>query len=79
VGTGVKYLISFFALVMALEQLQVVTQLLVATLQIVIGAIALALALSFGLGCKDLAKQAVENWLRKGQQAAEESKERDTP
>jgi len=62
-GTAVKYLIGFFALVMALEQLQLATQLLVATLQIVIAAVALALALAFGLGCKDLAAGAVKGWL----------------
>ena len=62
-GAAVKYLIGFFALVMALEQLQLATQLLVATLQIVIAAVALALALAFGLGCKDLAAQAVKGWL----------------
>jgi hypothetical protein len=65
VGAAVKYLVSFFALVMALEQLKIATQLLVATLQIVIGAVALALALAFGLGCKDLARQAVQDWLSK--------------
>jgi hypothetical protein len=78
VGAVVKYLVSFFALVMALEQLQIATQLLVATLQIIIGAVALALALSFGLGCRDLARQAVEDWLRKSQHADEARKPKDT-
>jgi|DewCreStandDraft_2_1066082.scaffolds.fasta_scaffold00147_39 fumarate reductase subunit C len=62
-GQTVKYLISFFALVMALEELRIATQLLVATLQIVIAAVALALALAFGLGCKDLAGEAVRRWV----------------
>lgn len=66
-GLGVKYLIGFFALVMALEQLQLATQLLVATLQIVIAAVALALALAFGLGCQDLAAGAVRRWLNTSQ------------
>lgn len=62
-GAAVKYLIGFFALVMALEHLQLATQLLVTTLQIVIAAVALALALAFGLGCKELAAQTVKAWL----------------
>jgi hypothetical protein len=64
-GATVKTLVSFFALVMALEQLQIATQLLVSTMQIVIAAVAFALALAFGLGCKDLAGVAVQNWLGK--------------
>jgi len=66
-GQTVKYLIGFFALVMALEQLQIATELLVSTLQIVIAAVALALALAFGLGCKDMAREAVTGWLSKSQ------------
>lgn len=62
-AAAVKYLIGFFALVMALEQLQVATDLLVTTLQIVIAAVALALALAYGLGCKELARDSVKGWL----------------
>ncbi len=36
IGSIVKYLISFFALVMALEQLQIATPLMVSTLQIIV-------------------------------------------
>jgi hypothetical protein len=63
VGSIMKYLITFFALVMALEQLQVATPLLVSTLQIMTAAVGLAFALSFGLGCRDLAADAVRDWL----------------
>jgi hypothetical protein len=63
VGSTMKYLISFFALVMALEQLQIATPLLVSTLQILTAAAGLAFALSFGLGCRDLAAEAVRDWL----------------
>jgi hypothetical protein len=66
-GVGVSYLIGFFALVMALEHLQLATQLLVTTLQIVIAAVALALALAFGLGCKDLAAQTVKAWFKEAE------------
>jgi hypothetical protein len=62
-GSVIKYLISFFALVMALEQLEIATPLLVSTLQIMTAAVGLAFALSFGLGCRDLAAEAVRGWL----------------
>jgi hypothetical protein len=79
-GATVKALISFFALVMALEQLQIATELLVSTMQIVIAAVAFALALAFGLGCKDLAGTAVQNWLAKAraQQPTEQKKQEPT-
>jgi hypothetical protein len=73
VGAIVKYLIGFFALVMALEQLQIATKLLVTTLQIVIAAVALALALAYGLGCRQLARESVESWLRKADQPGEDT------
>lgn len=70
-GQAVKYLVIFFALVIALEQLHIATELLVNTLQIIIASVALAvalgLALAFGLGCKDLAQDAVRHWLEKAQ------------
>ena len=65
-GAVVKYLIGFFALVMALEQLQIATQLLVTTLQIVIAAVAFAIALAFGLGCRGIAEETVRGWLTRG-------------
>ncbi len=63
VGSFMKYLISFFALVMALEQLQIATPLLVSTLQIMTAAVGLAFALAFGLGCRELAAETVRDWL----------------
>lgn len=72
VGSAMKYLISFFALVMALEQLQIATPLLVSTLQILTAAVGLAFALSFGLGCRDLAAEAVRDWLRRKQPGTRE-------
>lgn len=64
-GRAVKYLVAFFALVMALEQAQIGTRFLTTTLEIVIASLGLALALAFGLGCKDLAKEAVRTWLNR--------------
>ena len=64
-GRIVKYLIGFFALAVAFEQLQIASQLLVTTLQILIGGAALAAAIAFGGGCKDLAREAVVRWLHR--------------
>jgi hypothetical protein len=66
-GTTVKVLIGFFAFAMALEELNIATQLFITTMEIAIGAVAFALALAFGLGCKDLAYQAVQSWLRRSE------------
>lgn len=66
-GRAIKYLIALIALVMALEQAQIGTRFLTTTLDIVIAAVGLALALAFGLGCKDLARDAVRNWLNREQ------------
>ncbi len=71
-GAAMKYLISFFALVMALEQLHIATPLLVSTLQILTAAVGLAFALAFGLGCRDLAAEAVRDWLSRKTTGTEE-------
>jgi len=65
IGATVKALISFFAFAMALEELRIASELFVTTMEIVIGAAAFALALAFGLGCKDLAGNAVQGWLQR--------------
>ena len=64
-GRIAKYLIGFFALAVAFEQLQIVSQLVVTTLQILIGGVSLAAAIAFGVGCKDLAREAVVRWLHR--------------
>jgi hypothetical protein len=66
-GATIKSLVGFFAFVMALEQLEIATAILVVSMQIVIGAVAFSLALAFGLGCKDLAGQTVQGWLTRAQ------------
>jgi len=59
----VQYLIIFFTLAIALEQLGVATQILVNSVLIIIGAIAFGLALAFGLGSKDVAGKIVNKML----------------
>jgi len=59
----VQYLIIFFAVAMALEELGVATHILVNSVLIIIGAIAFGLALAFGLGSKDMAGKIVNKIL----------------
>ena len=52
-GQFVQYIVIIFSVVVALQQLQV--QFVGDAFLIILGAISFALALAFGLGCKDLA------------------------
>jgi len=61
ISTTVEYGIQIFALFVALEQLDIGTQLLTALFVIVFGAIFLALAIAFGLGGKEWAAKVIEN------------------
>jgi hypothetical protein len=55
-----EYAVLIFVLFVALEQLQIGTQLLTAAFQIGFGAIGLALAISFGLGGKEWAAGVIQ-------------------
>ncbi|OAM53027.1 hypothetical protein A7981_06265 [Methylovorus sp. MM2] len=61
ISTSVEYGIQIFTLFVALEQLDIGTQLLTALFVIVFGAIFLALALAFGLGGKEWASQVISD------------------
>ncbi|MCB5187513.1 hypothetical protein LG200_05765 [Methylobacillus caricis] len=61
VSTTAEYGIQIFALFVALEQLDIGTQLLTALFVIVFGAIFLALAIAFGLGGKERAAKLIED------------------
>lgn len=50
-----EYAIQIFVVFVAMEQLQIGTQMLIAAFEIAFGAVALALALAFGLGGRDWA------------------------
>ncbi len=54
-----------FAFITALKQLRVDTQIVEWTMYIVLGSSGLALALAFGLGCKDIAAKATAEFLDK--------------
>jgi len=59
-----------FAIVVAVNQLGIASTLVNTLFMGVVGALALALGLAFGLGGRDTAGRMVEGWYRKGQEAA---------
>lgn len=61
ISTSAEYTIQIFALFVALEHLDIGTQLLTSLFVIVFGAIFLALAIAFGLGGKDWAAKVVSD------------------
>lgn len=59
ISTSAEYAIQIFALFVALEQLDIATQLITALFVIIFGAVFLALAIAFGLGGKDWASNII--------------------
>jgi len=57
-----------FMVLLALEQLGLAAQLVMAVGIAVVGAAGLGLALAFGLGCRDLARDLVVEYLRAADQ-----------
>jgi hypothetical protein len=64
-------LVWAFAIVVAVNQIGIATTLVNTLFMAVVGAIALALGLSFGLGGRDTAAEIVRNWYGKTQQNAD--------
>jgi hypothetical protein len=64
-SAGVNVLMLIFVLSLALEQLGIGKSTIVATFSIVFGGVVLGLAIAFGLGGKDLARQFLEQRLRR--------------
>lgn len=62
-GQIAQIVLVIFTVVAAIEQLKVATALIVLGINIILMAIGLGLALAFGLGCKDLAAKAMQNFL----------------
>ncbi len=73
-STIVQYLVLFFTLAVALEQLGVATHILVNSVLIIIGALAFGFALAFGLGSKDVAGKIVNKILESEKSGLEGSK-----
>jgi Conserved TM helix len=74
VQTVVPILVITIALFMALVQLKIATQIVVATYVIVLGAIGLGFALAFGLGGRNVADRMLEAAYASGQQKMPELK-----
>jgi len=62
---AIQYAIVVFGLLFGLEQLGIPMQMVLGKLDIIIGAIALAVAIAFGLGCKDAAGDFFNELFRK--------------
>jgi small-conductance mechanosensitive channel len=61
-GQAVRYVLLIFAIILALEQLGIETNLLTIAASAIIGALAIALALAFGLGSRDLARNIMAGY-----------------
>lgn len=59
----VKWLGVIFVIAIAVDQIQLGSTIIGATFQILLAAIAFGAALAFGLGCKDMARSAMEKFL----------------
>ncbi|MBI5166697.1 MAG: mechanosensitive ion channel [candidate division NC10 bacterium] len=68
----VRYGVIVLAAAMALQELDIATQIVTAAFILLFGSICLALAIAFGLGCKDLAAKLVAEQLEKSQRLREE-------
>lgn len=60
-----EVVIMIFAVIMALEQLQINVKIVELAITIILAAFGLGFALAFGLGCKDLVGKAVSDFLNK--------------
>lgn len=60
-----------FAIVVAVNQIGIATELVNTLFMAFVGAIALAIGLSFGLGGRDTASQIVQRWYGRGQEKSE--------
>jgi hypothetical protein len=67
-------LIWAFGIVIAVNQMGIATTLVNTLFMAFVGALALALGLSFGLGGREIAGQIVRNWYHKGRQDSERLK-----
>lgn len=63
---GVRLAVVIVAGAMALSQLGLAMEIVVSTFSIVFGGVVFALALAFGIGGRDLAKQFLERWVAQG-------------
>jgi len=72
VGRAAKAAIVVLAVFMALDQLDVAPDIVRLAFMLLLGAVALAVGLAFGLGCRDLAGESMRRWVEQGARKAEE-------
>ena len=70
VATAVPALVMAIAVFMILNQLKIATDIVTITYAALMGALALGMALAFGLGGRDVASRVLEDTYRRGQQGA---------
>lgn len=70
-----KVSIIVLAIFMALDQLQIAEDIVVTAFTLLLGALALAAGLAFGLGNRELAAEYTRRWVERGEQKAREIKE----
>lgn len=61
----VEFIIAVFAIAIALEQLHIGTTIIALAVNIILASVGLAVALAFGLGCKDIAARYISELLEK--------------
>jgi hypothetical protein len=71
VATAVPALVMAIAVFMILNQLKIATDIVTITYAALMGALALGMALAFGLGGRDVASRVLEDTYRRGQQERE--------
>jgi small-conductance mechanosensitive channel len=64
-GKITQVIVIIFAVVTALYQLEIAKGILASAFTVVVGAFGLAVALAFGLGCKDMAAKWISEWADK--------------
>ncbi|MGD0335905.1 MAG: hypothetical protein ABSB18_02210 [Candidatus Omnitrophota bacterium] len=62
---AVEVIVTVFVVLVALEQLKIGIRITELTIAVILGSIGLGLALAFGLGCKDIAGRAVNDFVDK--------------
>jgi hypothetical protein len=71
-GRGVRWFITILSLTMALYQLGIAEKVIMAAFSIIFGGVVLALAVAFGWGGRDLAKEFLERLYRSKEKKDEE-------
>lgn len=62
---AIEVVVIVFAVAIALAQLKIGTKIIELTISLLLGSIGLALALAFGLGCKDIAAKSISDLIEK--------------